>query len=328
MDKPSLDTASLEEKDSLLKRFIGNDTFGVFAAFILLTIVMAIFAPNFTSVGNILNVLLQIAQVGIISVGMTYVILTAGIDLSVGSIVAFDGLAMAMMMKAGLPVAVAVLAGLLIGAAIGLLNGILISRVGLQPFVATLGTMAMFRGLAYTISGGQPVYSLPGAFDAVAKSVMGIPIPAILMIIIFLLGAYLLKYTRFGRHIYSIGGNSTASKLSGINVKNNIAMIYVISGICCAIASLILTARLDSAVPTAADGIEMDVIAAVAIGGTDMQGGKGSMSGTVVGALIMGVIANGLNLLNVAQGPQRFVKGAIIIAAVIIQMIRAKKASK
>lgn len=316
---------STPKKENIFKRFISNETFGVFAAFILLSIIMALFAPNFTSLSNILNVLLQIAQVGIISVGMTYVILTAGIDLSVGSIVAFDGLAMAMMMKSGVPVAVAILAGLLIGAAIGMLNGLLISRVGLQPFVATLGTMAMFRGLAYTISGGQPVYSLPDAFDGFSRNVLGIPIPAIIMVIIFALGAYILKYTRFGRHVYSIGGNSTASKLSGINVKNNIALIYVISGICCAIASIILTARLDSAVPTAADGIEMDVIAAVAIGGTDMQGGKGGISGTIVGALIMGVIANGLNLLNVAQGPQRFVKGAIIILAVVIQMIRGKK---
>lgn len=316
---------STPKKENIFKRFISNETFGVFAAFVLLSIIMALFAPNFTSLSNILNVLLQIAQVGIISVGMTYVILTAGIDLSVGSIVAFDGLAMAMMMKSGVPVAVAILAGLLIGAAIGMLNGLLISRVGLQPFVATLGTMAMFRGLAYTISGGQPVYSLPDSFDAFSRNVLGIPIPAIIMVIIFALGAYILKYTRFGRHVYSIGGNSTASKLSGINVKNNIALIYVISGICCAIASIILTARLDSAVPTAADGIEMDVIAAVAIGGTDMQGGKGGISGTIVGALIMGVIANGLNLLNVAQGPQRFVKGAIIILAVVIQMIRGKK---
>lgn len=317
---------STEKKDNIFKQFVSNEIFGVFAAFILLVIIMAIFAPNFTSMNNILNVLLQIAQVGIISVGMTYVILTAGIDLTVGSIVAFDGLAMAMMMKSGVPVFVAIIAGLVIGALIGLLNGLLISRIGIQPFVATLGTMAMFRGLAYTITGGQPVYSLPASFDAFAKNLFGIPIPAIMMVVIFAIGAYILKYTRFGRHIYSIGGNQTASKLSGINVKNNIVLIYIISGICCAIASIILTARLDSAVPTAADGIEMDVIAAVAIGGTDMQGGKGTMAGTVIGALIMGVIANGLNLLNVAQGPQRFVKGAIIIAAVVIQMIRSKRA--
>lgn len=317
---------STEKKDNIFKQFVSNEIFGVFAAFVLLVIIMAIFAPNFTSMNNILNVLLQIAQVGIISVGMTYVILTAGIDLTVGSIVAFDGLAMAMMMKSGVPVFAAIIAGLVIGALIGLLNGLLISRIGIQPFVATLGTMAMFRGLAYTITGGQPVYSLPASFDAFAKNLFGIPIPAIMMVVIFAIGAYILKYTRFGRHIYSIGGNQTASKLSGINVKNNIVLIYIISGICCAIASIILTARLDSAVPTAADGIEMDVIAAVAIGGTDMQGGKGTMAGTVIGALIMGVIANGLNLLNVAQGPQRFVKGAIIIAAVVIQMIRSKRA--
>ncbi|KRM75285.1 ABC transporter permease [Secundilactobacillus collinoides] len=313
------------QRESVWRRLVSNNNFGVSIALIILLVAMAAFAPNFTTLNNIFNVLLQIAQVGTIAVGMTYVILTAGIDLSVGSIVAFDGLAMAMMMKTGVPVVLAILAGLVIGGAIGGLNGFLVAKLNLQPFVATLGTMTMFRGLAYTISGGQPVYTLPAAFDYLGGSIGVIPIPAILMVIVFIIGAYTLKYTKFGRHIYAIGGNAEASKLSGIKVKRNTAMVYIISGLCCAIAAVILTARLDSAVPTAADGIELDVIAAVAIGGTDMQGGKGAIFGTIIGALIMGVIANGLNLLDVAQGPQRFVKGVIIILAVVLQVIRNRK---
>lgn len=316
---------TVQKQPGLLTKLIANDNFGVSIALIILVVAMALFAPNFTTLNNIFNVLLQIAQVGIVAVGMTYVILTAGIDLSVGSIIAFDGLAMAMMMKAGVPVIGAILAGIVVGGLVGALNGFLIAKLNLQPFVATLGTMTMFRGLAYTISGGQPVYTLPQSFDVLGGSIGVIPIPAIIMVVIFILGAYVLRYTKFGRHIYAIGGNEVAAKLSGINVKRHIAFVYIISGVCCALAAIILTARLDSAVPTAADGIELDVIAAVAIGGTDMQGGKGAISGTIIGALITGVIANGLNLLDVAQGPQRFVKGVIIILAVILQVVKKRK---
>ncbi|MBU2702746.1 ribose transport system permease protein [Sporomusaceae bacterium BoRhaA] len=301
------------------------DRLGVLAALIILVVVMTIFAPNFATTSNIFGILQQIAVIGIISVGMTFVILLGGIDLSVGSIVAFTGLVIGLCMKAGLAIPVALLVGIVIGAVIGWLNGFLISKIKLQPFVATLGTMTMVRGMAYTITNGQPVYQLPTAFTDLAGFIGPVPKPVIIMAIVFAFGAYTLKYTRFGRHMFAIGGNRVASKLSGINVTKNEILVYITSGMCCALAAILLTARMGSAVATAADGYELDAIAAVAIGGTSMLGGKGTILGTLIGALIIGVIANGLNLLDVQQGPQRFVKGIIIILAVVIEEIRKKK---
>lgn len=303
------------------------DKMGVLIALIVLIVVMSVIAPNFATSSNLFAVLQQIAVNGIIAVGMTFVILLGGIDLSVGSIVAFTGLVVGLAMKSGMPVIVALLIGLLIGALIGVFNGFLISKVKLQPFVATLGTMTMVRGLAYTITNGQPVYQLPESFKNFAGSIGPIPKPVIVMIIIFIIGAYVLKFTKFGRHMYAIGGNKIASKLSGINVSRHEISVYMISGICCAVAAILLTARMGSAVATAADGYELDAIAAVAIGGTSMNGGRGTIYGTLIGALIIGVIANGLNLLDVQQGPQRFVKGAIIILAVVIEAVKKRKAN-
>lgn len=302
------------------------DKIGVLIALIILVVVLSIFAPNFATASNIFSVLQQIAVNGIIAVGMTYVILLGGIDLSVGSIVAFTGLVVALAMKNGIPVIGALLIGVLVGGSIGFLNGILISKVKLQPFVATLGTMTMFRGLAYTITNGQPVYQLPEFFTGLAGFIGPVPKPVIIMLLAFAIGGYTLKYTKFGRHMYAIGGNRVASQLSGINVKKQEILVYTLSGICCSVAAILLTSRMGSAVATAADGYELDAIAAVAIGGTSMAGGKGSVSGTLIGALIIGVIANGLNLLNVQQGPQRFVKGLIIILAVVIEAVRKRKA--
>ena len=301
------------------------DKLGVLIALAILVVVMSIFAPNFLTTSNIFGVLQQIAVIGIISVGMTFVILLGGIDLSVGSTVAFTGLVIGLSMRAGIPVVISLLIGIAIGAVIGCLNGFLIAKVKLQPFVATLGTMTMVRGLAYTITNGQPVYQLPDFFKNMAGFIGPIPKPVIVMIIAFALGVYTLKYTKFGRYMFAIGGNKIASKLSGINVTKYEILVYVTSGVCCAVAAILLTARIGSAVATAADGYELDAIAAVAIGGTSMTGGRGSIIGTLIGVLIIGVIANGLNLLDVQQGPQRFVKGAIIIFAVMLEVIKKKK---
>lgn len=301
------------------------DKAGVLVALILLVIVMSILSPNFLTTSNIFNILQQVAVIGIISVGMTFVILLGGIDLSVGSIVAFTGLVMALCMKAGMSVGLSILIGIVVGGLIGLLNGILVSKVKLQPFVATLGTMTMARGLAYTVTDGQPIYSFAKTFKDFSGFIGFVPKPAIVMIVIFVVGFYILKYTKFGRYVYAIGGNKVASKLSGINVSKYEIMVYTLSGICCSIAAILLTSRLDSAVPVAGEGNELDAIAAVAIGGTSMNGGQGTITGTLIGTLIMGVISNGMNLLNIAQGPQKFTKGAIIILAVVIDVIRKRK---
>ena len=224
-----------------------------------------------------------------------------------------------------MPVILTILICILFSGLIGLVNGVLISFLNLPPFIATLGMMSIVRGAAYTVTNGQPIYTFPKGFTAISSRVGGIPLYSTLILIaVFLLGWYILRYTRIGRFTYAVGGNENCAKLSGINLKKVKCFVYMFSGLCCGVAALLLSSRLDSAVPTNADGQEMDAIAAVVIGGTSMSGGEGSMFGTLIGILIIGIIANGLNLLGVAQGPQKMVKGLIIVIAVIIDVIRRK----
>jgi ribose transport system permease protein len=299
--------------------------FGALAGLGLLCLVMVFLSPHFATTTNLLNILQQISIVSVVAVGMTFVIISGGIDLSVGSIVAFTGLIMAILMKElEVPVWPTIGVGLVAGCAMGLINGLLVSLVRLPPFIATLGMMSIARGAAFTISGGSPVYSLPDSFLAISGRVGALPIPALIMIAIFVVGGMVLKYTKLGRYTYAIGGNETASVLSGISVRFYKSVIYTLSGLFCAVSAVLLTAKLDSAVPVAADGYELDAIAAVVIGGTSMLGGEGKLSGTLIGALIIGVVNNGLNLLTVPQGPQRMVKGAIIILAVCVDLLRKR----
>lgn len=303
---------------------------GILIAWVALCVVLSIASSSFLTAANLLNVSQQISTNFLISMGMTFVILIGGIDLSVGSIVALTGLLMGLMMKSwNIPVLPAIILGLLFSAVVGLVTGLLITGFDLPPFIATLGMMSIARGAAYTITGGQPIYTFPKSFLAITGRYAGIPVFTLLiMIFTFAVGAYMLKYTKYGRYVYAIGGNRNCAKLSGINVKRVECITYIISGICCGIAAIVLTARLDSAVPTNADGAEMDAIAAVVIGGTSMSGGEGSLIGTVIGVLIIGTIANGMNLLNISQGSQRMVKGAIIVLAVVIDVIRRKRSAR
>jgi ribose transport system permease protein len=232
------------------------------------------------------------------------------------------------MKELGAPVWITILAGLLCGCALGLVNGLLVAHVGLPPFIATLGMMSIARGAAFTISGGSPIYSLPDGFLAISGRLGPLPIPALVMLAIFAAAGYVLRYTRLGRYTFAIGGNEIASLLSGIDVRRYKATIYTLSGLFCAVSSILLTAKLDSAVPVAADGYELDAIAAVVIGGTSMLGGEGKLSGTLIGSLIMGVVNNGLNLLTVPQGPQRMVKGVIIILAVCVDLLRKRRGGR
>lgn len=299
---------------------------GIVIALAALCLDLAIASPVFFTASNFLNVFQQIALNFVVAVGMTFVIISGGIDLSVGSNIALSGLLMGILMKNfGVPVLVTILACILFSGLIGLINGMLISFLDLPPFIATLGMMSIVRGAAYTVTNGQPIYTFPKGFTAISSRVGGIPLYSTLILIaVFLLGWYILRYTRIGRFTYAVGGNESCAKLSGINLKKVKCFVYMFSGLCCGVAALLLSSRLDSAVPTNADGQEMDAIAAVVIGGTSMSGGEGSMFGTLIGILIIGIIANGLNLLGVAQGPQKMVKGMIIVIAVIIDVIRRK----
>ena len=310
-----------------------NNIVGILIALVVLCLDLQLAQPVFLTSSNLLNVLQQISTDFVIAIGMTFVIISGGIDLSVGSNIAVTGLLMAIMMKNwGVGVLPTLIVSLIFAGLIGLINGALIAFLNLPPFIATLGMMSIARGAAYTITGGAPIYTMPSGFTAISSRVRipfigDVPLYTILiMAAVFVLGWYCLRYTRVGRFTYAIGGNENCAKLSGINLSKIKCFVYVISGLCCGVAAILLTSRLDSAVPTNADGQEMDAIAAVVIGGTSMKGGEGSMVGTLIGIFIIGVIANGLNLLGVAQGPQRMVKGLIIVVAVIIDVLRRRAA--
>ena len=303
-----------------------NNVLGIVIALLALCLDLAIATPVFLTPSNFLNVFQQISINFVVAVGMTFVIISGGIDLSVGSNIALSGLLMGILMKNyNVPVFVTILVCILFSGFVGLVNGVLISFLNLPPFIATLGTMSIVRGGAYTVTAGQPIYTFPAGFTAVSGRVAGIPLwSTLIMLVVIVLGWYILRYTRIGRFTYAVGGNENCARLSGINLKKVKCFVYVVSGLCCGVAALLLSSRLDSALPTNADGQEMDAIAAVVIGGTSMSGGEGSMIGTLIGILIIGIIANGLNLLGVAQGPQKMVKGLIIVVAVVIDVIRRK----
>lgn len=319
----------MRQKELKLKKN-GASYLGILSALIMLCMVLAIITPTFLTPSNLLNVSQQISTNFIIAIGMTFIILLGGIDLSVGSIVALTGLVMGVIMKtAELPVIVAIILGLLFATAIGLFTGLLITTFDLPPFIATLGMMSVVRGAAYSITGGQPIYTFPEEFLVITSRISKVPVfTIIIMLLLFIAAAYTLKHTKFGRYVYAIGGNEACARLSGINVKKIKCITYGISGFCCGVAAIVLTSRLDSAVPTNAEGAELDAIAAVVIGGTSMDGGEGTIVGTVIGALIIGIVANGLNLLNVPTGTQTAIKGAIIVLAVIIDVLRRKKKNK
>jgi len=313
---------------SVKKLGSSNNVLGIVIALAALCLDLAIASPVFLTASNFLNVFQQISINFVVAVGMTFVIISGGIDLSVGSNIALSGLLMGILMKIyNVPVPVTILVCIVFSGLVGLVNGALISFLNLPPFIATLGTMSIVRGAAYTVTGGQPIYTFPKGFTGIAGRVAGIPLwSTLIMAAVMIIGWYILKYTRIGRFTYAIGGNENCAKLSGINLKKVKCFVYMFSGLCCGVAALLLSSRLDSAVPTNADGQEMDAIAAVVIGGTSMSGGEGSMIGTLIGILIIGIISNGLNLLGVAQGPQKMVKGLIIVVTVVIDVIRRKAA--
>jgi ribose transport system permease protein len=286
---------------------------------LIIILLLAILSPAFLTVLNILNVLRQASINGFQAFGLTLVIISGGIDLSVGSIVAFSGMVSALLILAGVTPILAVLAGLVSGTAIGVLNGLLISKGKLQPFIATLGSMMVFRGLTLYISNGVPASKLgEGLIGFIGRGfVLGIPTPVYLLLLIFAVIAFVLRKTVFGKRIYAIGGNKRAAFLSGIDVDKNLVYVYAISGFLAALAGIVLMSRVDSAVPTAGISFELSAIAAAVIGGVSLAGGKGKASGTLIGILIIAIIINGLNLLGTSSYLQQVITGLIIVAAVI-----------
>jgi ribose transport system permease protein len=295
---------------------------GTLAGLLGLCLLLWILTPHFLTVSNLLNVLEQTSINAVIAVGMTFVILSAGIDLSVGSVLALAGVVMATLLQQGWPVAPAIAAGLLIGFAFGALNGVAIAWGRLPPFIATLGMMSIARGCALLFTEGRPVSGFDETFRSLATArILGIPAPVLLTAAVYLVARFVLSSTRFGRYVYAIGGNEEATRLSGVNVRLHKIFVYGVSGLTSGIAAVLLTARLNSAQPIAGIMYELDAIAAVVIGGTSLAGGEGGVGGTLIGALIMGVLRNGLNLLGVSSFLQQVVIGLVIVVAVLLDTV-------
>ena len=301
------------------------DRVGILAVLVLLTVFMAVAAPNFATVDNLLNIARAISINAIIAAGMTFVILTAGIDLSVGSIVAVSGVTAVLVAITGMPAVVAVLAGVLAGAIAGLVNGALSAYLSLAPFIVTLGLMTFLRGLAYTMTEGQPIVDSSLSFRDLGNGyIAGIPAPVIVMLVVYLISWFVLERTKYGRHVYAVGGNPEAARLAGVRVKRVLTSVYIIAGALSGLAGVIFAARVVSAQPTAGNGYELDAIAAVVLGGTSLAGGTGRIVGTLIGSVILGVLTTGLILMNVQFFTQLLIKGLVIIFAVAIDSLKQR----
>lgn len=308
-------------KPNVLKRFSGIDSSQYRALVILLIIIItaSFIAPSFLSFGNLTNVIRQISMSAILACGMTFVILTGGIDLSVGAVLGFSGAMSASVMNSTGSLFLAVATGLGIGLICGIVNGIFITHFDLPPFIVTLATMTLLTGSTLLYTKGAPISVKSDSYKFIGKGeILGMPLPIIILVIIYAIAFFVLSYTRFGRNVYALGGNKEATRLSGINVKFNEATVYAITGALSGLAGIILTARLGSAGPEAGKGYELDAIAAVILGGTSLSGGQGYILPTIVGALILGILSNILTLMNVNPFVSGIVKGIVILIAIVI----------
>ncbi len=303
--------------------------FSLALAFIIEVIIFAELSPYFLTTDNVLNISLQASITAIIAAGMTFVILTAGIDLSVGSLVAFAGIITTSFLKVNIPIyfifPLAILAGILFGALSGGIAGVFVTKFKITPFIVTLALMTIWRGAAFVYTEGRPVWELPESFSFLGGGrILGVPSPTIIMIIIFIWAHIVLTKTRFGRYVYAVGGNFEAARLAGIKTNFILISVYVISGVLSAISGILLASRMNSGQPNAGLMYELDVIAAVVVGGTSLFGGRGTIIGTFIGAMLIAVLRNGLNLLNVGSYVQQVIVGVVILAAVLMDQLRQK----
>ncbi|MEV5029470.1 ABC transporter permease [Paenibacillus sp. LPE1-1-1.1] len=298
---------------------------GPLIGLLIITVILIIASPNFLTVNNILNVFRQVSINALIAFGMTFVILTGGIDLSVGATLALSGALTAGLLNGGMDPLTAIIIGLVAGGVMGAINGLLITKTKIAPFIATLATMTIYRGLALVYTDGRPITGFESELFTLVGGgyFFGVPVPVIITIIIFAVLFFILRKTTFGRNIYAIGGNEEASLLSGIKTGRFKIYVYALTGLLSSLAGIILTSRLNSAQANAGTGYELDAIAAVVLGGTSLSGGKGWIVGTLVGALIIGVLNNGLNLLGVSSFYQQVVKGMVILLAVLLDRKKA-----
>ncbi len=303
--------------------------YGIAIALLLELFIFAQLSPYFFTAENLLNVSLQVSITAIIAVGMTFVILTSGIDLSVGSLVAFSGILATSVLKVspafGTGLALAFLAGIGFGIASGWLAGVCITKFTITPFIATLALMTIWRGASFLWTDGRPVWELPEQFGILGSGrVAGVPFPTVVMLVVYAVAYIVLTRTKFGRYVYAVGGNKEAARLAGIATDGVIIRAYVISGALSAVSGILLASRMNSGQPNAGLMYELDVIAAVVVGGTSLFGGRGSIIGTFLGAMLIGILRNGLNLMNVSSYLQMIVLGVVILLAVMLDQIKNK----
>jgi ribose transport system permease protein len=297
-----------------------------FASVAILFVALSILSPYFLTVSNLSSVARQTAVINIIALGMTIIMISGGIDLSVGSVMAFAGICGTMLLAAGWPLIPALVGAILGGAAWGLLNALLITYLRVSPFIATLGTMGAARGLTLVITDGMPIVRLPDSFGRLGDGNLFrvIPVPLVVLVALGLLTGFILKYTRLGRYAYAIGSNEEAARYAGVPVRKYLIAIYVFGGALTGLAAMIESSRLMTGQPTAGQGYELSVIAAVVIGGGSLSGGEGTVTGTVAGAFLMGLIANGSNLLGVSPFWQQVLIGGVIVLAVAVDELRKR----
>ena len=314
----------------MTRKKIDFKNYGIFVVFIVLVILLMILSPNaFAKPRNLINVVKQASINGVLACGMMFVIIAGGIDLSAGSVVALSGVVAAYLAQMqGIPIFIPILGALGTGALIGLINGFGAAYAELPPFIITLATMSIVRGAALILSGGSPVFGLQEQFEGIAGISLAnaIPILVLYFLLIAVFSGFILNKTVFGRHVYAIGGNSITAKVSGINVKSMLLRVYIICGVFSGIAGLLIASRTMQGSPTVGVGYEMDAIAAVVIGGVSMSGGSGKWYGTIIGALLLALISNGLDILGVSSNFQQIIKGIIIAVAVYLDL-RGKKTS-
>ena len=318
-------------KNGVVKYF--KDNIGIIIALLAMFIFLTVFPTTrstFLTPKNMFNILRQNASNLFLATGMTMVIILGGIDLSVGSVIALSGVVAAgCVVNFGLPEAVGFIAAVAVGAAVGLFNGFIICKTDIPPFIVTLASMNITKGIALVLTGGAPIRCMTDAFKFPGAGYVGpVPTPVILMIVIFVIAALMINKTQLGRHIYAVGGNVQAAKFSGISVQKVKFIVYAYTGVMAGIAGVVIASRLYSGQPTAGDGAEMAAIASVVVGGTSMSGGSGRIGGTLIGVLIIGVLNNGLNLMGVDSNFQYIVKGLVILLAVYVDFLRNKKAGR
>ncbi len=324
--RPEVATSVGTDAGSYVKRLLTSNVAAIAFALILACVLMGVLSDRFFTVSNLTSVLVQSSVVGIAAVGATFVIITSGIDLSVGANLALSGIIVATLFGTGLDPLVGIALTILAAAAVGAFNGASVALLKLAPFIVTLAVMGMARGLTLHISQGASLYDLPAAYTWFGNgNLFGIPAPIILMAAAFAVGHFLLRGTTYGHRVYAVGGNREAARLAGINDTRVIFSVYVIAGIAAGVAALVSAGRLGAATPNAGTGLELQVIAAVVIGGSSLFGGKGTMMGTLVGVLLISVINNGLILLNVNPFLVQFVQGALIFVAVLLDAANGRR---